>query len=57
MAVRHAQWKLLVNADGSGPELYDIAANPNETTNLVAAQPEIARRLTEQALTWRKSLP
>lgn len=57
VAVRDGQWKLLVNADGTGAELYDLIADPEETTDLAARQPKIARRLTEQALRWRKSLP
>jgi len=57
VAVRDGQWKLLVNADGTGAELYDLAADPKETANLATRHPEIARRLTEQALRWRKALP
>ena len=43
--------------DGSGAELYDLAADANETKNLAAHKPDVAKRLTEKALTWRKSLP
>jgi arylsulfatase A-like enzyme len=57
VAVREGDWKLLVNADGSGAELYDLAADPNEANNRAAARPEVARRLTELAVAWRKSLP
>jgi arylsulfatase A-like enzyme len=57
VAIRDGHWKLLVNADGSGAELYNLAADRNETNNLAEAQPDIARRLTERALAWRKSLP
>jgi arylsulfatase A-like enzyme len=57
VAVRDGRWKLLVNADGSGAELYDLVADPNETRNLAAAEPDVARRLTERALAWRKSWP
>ncbi|MFZ2644447.1 MAG: sulfatase-like hydrolase/transferase [Verrucomicrobiia bacterium] len=57
VAVRDGCWKLLVNADGSRAELYNLATDPNETKNLAEAQPDIARQLTERALTWRKSLP
>ena len=55
VAMRDGQWKLLVNADGSGAELYDLAADPNEATNLVTLP--VAGRLREAALAWRKSLP
>jgi len=57
LAVRDGRWKLLVNADGSRAELYDLITDPNETKNLAEAQPDIARQLTERALAWRKSLP
>ena len=57
LAVRDGNWKLLINADGSGAALYDLAKDPNETTNLAPAKPELARRLSEAALAWRRGLP
>jgi arylsulfatase A-like enzyme len=57
VAVRDGQWKLLANADGKGVELYDLLADANEEKNLAADHPEVAKRLTELALTWRKALP
>ena len=56
LAVREGKWKCLVNADGSGTELYDLNADPNETTNLAKQQPEIARRLADETIAWRKTL-
>lgn len=57
VAVREGAWKLLVNADGSGVELYQLATDPNESKNLTATEPAVTKRLTEAALAWRKSLP
>jgi arylsulfatase A-like enzyme len=57
VAVRDGDWKLLVNADGSGAELYDLAGDRHESNNRAADHPAVARRLTEAALKWRKSLP
>ena len=57
VAVRDGDWKLLVNADGTGAELYDLASDRNETKNRAADKPEVTKRLTEAALAWRKSLP
>jgi arylsulfatase A-like enzyme len=57
VAVREGNWKLLVNADGKGAELYDIVADPKETKNVVVDKQDVAKRLTEKALAWRKSLP
>ncbi len=57
LAIRDANWKLLVNADGTGIELYDLAADPMETNNLAAQQPDLVNRLKTRILAWRKSLP
>jgi arylsulfatase A-like enzyme len=57
VAVRDGRWKLLVNADGAGAELYDMAADAQESRNLASAEAGVARRLTDAALAWRKSLP
>lgn len=57
VAVRDGAWKLLVNADGSGAELYDLDTDPMETKNLADQYPERVGKLKEQVLDWRKSLP
>ncbi len=57
VAIRDGKWKLLVNADGSGLQLYDLDADRNETKNVAEANPEAAKRLSGEALQWRKSLP
>jgi arylsulfatase A-like enzyme len=57
VAMREGKWKLLVNADGSDVQLYDLDADRNETKNVAADNPEIAHRLAENALQWRKSMP
>ena len=50
-AVRLADWKLIVHGDGESArrELFDLARDPNETTNLAAQQPGKVGEL-EQAL-------
>ena len=55
--MREGNWKLLVNADGTDRELYNLAADPKETTNLAEKEPAVADKLAAQALDWRKSLP
>ena len=45
VAAREGNWKLLINADGSRRELYNILADPKETTNLVEKEPSAADRL------------
>ena len=57
VAIRDGKWKLLANADGSNVELYDIIADPNETKSLASDEPDIASRLREALLNWRRSLP
>lgn len=57
VAVRDGDWKLLVNADGSSTELYDLSADPLESTNIAADHADTADRLKSAALRWRQSLP
>ncbi|NBR87298.1 MAG: N-acetylgalactosamine-6-sulfatase [Verrucomicrobia bacterium] len=57
VAVRDGDWKLLVNADGSGAELFHLTTDPNEAKNVAAENAAVAHRLTTAALAWRKSLP
>jgi arylsulfatase A-like enzyme len=57
VAVRDGDWKLLVNASGTGTELYNLATDPDETTNLATEKPDVVRRLGAAALDWRKSMP
>jgi arylsulfatase A-like enzyme len=57
LAVRDGDWKLLIHADGTGAELFDLAADPKEQKNLAAEQPQTTKRLSDTALAWRRSLP
>ena len=57
LAIRSGKWKLLMNADGSSVELYDLERAPKEDKNVAAEQPEVTKRLTTRLLAWRKSLP
>jgi len=57
LALRDGNWKLLINADGTGAELYDLKKDPNETTNLSNEQSALTHELSSKALAWRKSLP
>ncbi len=57
VAVRDGDWKLLVNADGSSVELYDLNIDPKESKNVVEVHPDVANRLKDAALQWRQSLP
>jgi hypothetical protein len=55
--MREGEWKLLINADGSGVELYNVVHDRTELKNVAAEHAEIVRRMSELALRWRNSLP
>ena len=57
LAVRDGQWKLLCEYDGSGPQLYDLDADPGETTNLAAREPAVVERLTAALVAWHQTMP
>ena len=57
VAVRDGNWKLLINADGTGAELYDLNPDSAETTNLATKETAVVDRLSRVALNWRKELP
>jgi arylsulfatase A-like enzyme len=57
LAVRDGRWKLLINADGSGLELYDFEVSTDERENVAGQYPEVAGRLSKQLMEWRASLP
>lgn len=57
VAIRDGRWKLLIQADGSRRELYDVVADPKETCDLSQRDGEIAASLGARALAWRRSLP
>jgi arylsulfatase A-like enzyme len=57
LAIRDGNWKLLINTDGSSPQLYDLANDVNETTNLAAQNPARVDRLKKAVLAWRASMP
>lgn len=57
LAIRDGDWKLLVNHDGTKPELYNIPQDPSELHNLAVAQPDVVKDLTAKVLAWQRSLP
>jgi arylsulfatase A-like enzyme len=57
VAMRDGKWKLLLNADGTAAELYDIQADPREATNLASQHPQTAGKMKAAALQWRNGLP
>ena len=57
LAMRSGRWKLLMNADGSSVELYDLQQSRDEIRNVASEHPEITRKLSARLLAWRRSLP
>ncbi|MGB8169319.1 MAG: sulfatase-like hydrolase/transferase, partial [Chthoniobacteraceae bacterium] len=57
LAVRDGDWKLFVNHNGTGAQLYDIPKDIGEEHDLAGEHPEVVKVLTEKALAWAKSLP
>lgn len=57
LAIREGAWKLFVNHNGTGAQLYNIVKDPGETRDLVAEHPAEVKALTDKALTWVKTLP
>ncbi len=57
LAVRSGEWKLLVNADGSGAELYDLEKDAHEEQNLAAKEPVRVQEMTKAIMDWRKTWP
>ena len=56
-AVRSGPWKLLMNADRSNVELYNIDEDPAETRDRKTEVPHVARRLTDRLAAWIARLP
>lgn len=57
LAVRDGSWKLLCEYDGSNAQLYDLEADPGETKNLAAEQPDLVGKLTQEVVAWHESMP
>jgi arylsulfatase A-like enzyme len=57
LAVRHGDWKLLCEYDGSKPELYNLADDPAETRNVAGQHPQVVRRLTAAVVDWHRTMP
>lgn len=57
LAVRDGDWKLLVNANGTDAQLYNLAKDPAERTNLATEHPEVAQKLRNLALGWHATWP
>jgi uncharacterized sulfatase len=57
LAMREGNWKLLCECDGTKPQLYDLAKDRGETTNLTAMHADVVERMTQALLAWHQSMP
>lgn len=57
LAVREGKWKLLINADGTDAQLYNLETDADETKNLAGKNPELAQKMSAAALAWKRGLP
>ncbi len=55
--MREGNWKLLCDYDGTKPQLYDLAKDRAETTNLAAQHTERVAAMSKALLTWHQSMP
>lgn len=56
-AIREGDWKLLAEAGGARPQLFDLASDPTEATDVAASQPAIRDRLLGKLKAWMATLP
>ncbi len=56
LAVRDGDWKLLIEPDGSNAQLYNLAHDPGEKSNLLKEHPDKARALWSKIRNWAHSV-
>jgi uncharacterized sulfatase len=57
LGVRNGNWKLLINAQGTAPELYDLSNDVGETANRAQQNQAVVNLLAQEALSIRYSTP
>ena len=57
LAIREGDWKLLINVDSTGAELYNLVSDPGEQFNLVEEMEGKAASMARQVIAWRRSMP
>jgi uncharacterized sulfatase len=56
LAIRQGKWKLVMQEDGTGVELYDLATDRAELENVAKGNPEVVERLRGELTTWTQTL-
>ncbi len=57
LAVRDGDWKLFVNHNGSGAQLFNIPKDAGEEHDVAAKHADLVQSLTTKAIAWSKALP
>ena len=57
LAIREGDWKFLCDYDGGRQQLYNLASDKSETTNLAASNLELVSRLAKVLRLWNDSKP
>ena len=55
--MRKGNWKLMMNADGTAFELFDLSSDLSETANCAKYEPEIVESMSKELLAWAQGLP
>lgn len=57
LAIRDGDFKLLMNTDRTGVELYNIRTDEEESNNISRQHPEIVKELSGRLMKWYASMP
>ncbi len=57
LAVRSGDWKLLMNNNGKNVQLFNIATDKNEATDVAAANSQVVDGLKVKLMAWWKEMP
>ncbi|MGQ8335478.1 sulfatase-like hydrolase/transferase [Sunxiuqinia sp. A32] len=57
LAIRDGDYKLLINIDGSNPQLYNIVSDEEESENITDQHPDITKKLKKKVLDWYAEMP
>ena len=57
LAVRDGQWKLLVNFDGSKPQLFNLNKDIGEQNNIAKTHPKVMNDLLTATFKWNQQVP
>ena len=57
LAIRKGDYKLLMNIDGSGLQLFDLKQDEGENNNLVESKPDKVEELKVELINWYDNYP